>query len=91
VEEATGLGDLVRLMTFRQGRANLVEMTLPADTPHAGRAIGDIRLPDGAALVAILRGDEVIVPRLDDPLDADDELLFVARDEAEQEIRRALG
>ncbi len=33
VEEAVTVGDLVRLMTFRQGQANLVEITLPDDTP----------------------------------------------------------
>ena len=39
VEEAVAVGDLVRLMTFRQGQANLVEITLPEDTPlrRAGR------------------------------------------------------
>src|SRR6185437_11092170 len=36
VEEAAFVGDLVRLMTLRQGQANLVEVTLPADTPLAG-------------------------------------------------------
>ena len=39
VEEAVSVGDLVRLMTFRQGQANLVEVTLPADTPLAGKAV----------------------------------------------------
>ena len=33
VEEAVTVGDLVRLMTFRQGQANLVEITLPEDAP----------------------------------------------------------
>lgn len=32
VEEAVSVGDLVRLFTFRQGQANLVEMTLPDDS-----------------------------------------------------------
>ena len=37
VEEAVTVGDLVRLFTFRQGNANLVEMTLPADSPYVGK------------------------------------------------------
>ena len=37
VEEAVSVGDLVRLMTFRQGEANLVELTLPADAPLVGQ------------------------------------------------------
>src|SRR5699024_11824686 len=36
VEEAVTVGDLVRLMTLRQGNANLGEVTLPDDTPLAG-------------------------------------------------------
>src|SRR6478736_4080136 len=34
VEEAVSIGDLVRLFTFRQGNANLVELTLSADSPY---------------------------------------------------------
>lgn len=37
VEEAVTVGDLVRLFTFRQGNANLVEMTLPTDSPYVGK------------------------------------------------------
>ena len=36
VEEAVTVGRLVRLFTFRQGGANLVELTLPATSPLAG-------------------------------------------------------
>ena len=56
VEEAVTVGDLVRLMTFQQGQANLVELTLPADTPLVGRAVGGVEWPRDTALVAILRG-----------------------------------
>jgi trk system potassium uptake protein TrkA len=90
-EEAVQVGDLVRLMTLRQGRANLVEITLPADTPLAGRAVHTLTLPRDAALVTILRGGRVIVPQPDDPLEGDDELLFVASVEAEDDLRKALG
>lgn len=87
VEEAVSVGDLVRLMTFRQGQANLVEITLPPDAPFVGRPMRDVKLPRDAALVVILRGGRVIVPTPDDPLEAGDELLFVATQDVEQEIR----
>ena len=91
VEEAVTVGDLVRLMTLRQGQANLVEITLPQDTPLAGTAVGQLGLPNDAALVTILRGGRVIVPQSDDPFEQGDELLFVASADVEQEIRTALG
>ncbi|WP_284745251.1 potassium channel family protein [Amycolatopsis sp. RTGN1] len=91
VEEAVSVGDLVRLMTFRQSNANLVELTLPAETPLAGKPVSDLALPRDAALVTILRGDRVIVPQPEDPLEPGDELLFVATADVEPEIRTALG
>src|ERR687883_1631397 len=90
VEEAAFVGDLVRLMTLRQGQANLVEVTLPADTPLAGRPVRQLRLPADAALVTILRGGRVIVPQGDDSLEGGDELLFVAAAEVEPDVRAAL-
>jgi len=90
VEEAVSVGDLVRLLTFRQGQANLVEVTLPEDTKLAGQPVRSLQLPHDAALVTILRGGRVIVPQGDDPLEAGDELLFVAAADVEQEIRTAL-
>jgi len=91
VEEAVSVGDLVRLMTFRQSNANLVELTLPAETPLAGKPVSELTLPRDAALVTILRGDRVIVPQPEDPLEPGDELLFVATADVEPEIRTALG
>ncbi|MEO9220740.1 MAG: TrkA family potassium uptake protein [Mycobacteriaceae bacterium] len=90
VEEAVSVGDLVRLMTLRQGQANLVELTLPPETPLAGKPVSALRLPRDAALVTILRGGRVIVPQPDDSLECGDELLFVASVEVEDEIRAAL-
>jgi trk system potassium uptake protein len=90
VEEAVSVGDLVRLMTFRQGQANLVEVTLPGDAPVIGHAVGEVKLPRDSALVAILRGGRVIVPTPDDPMEGGDELLFVATQDVEPELRRLL-
>ena len=87
VEEAVTVGDLVRLMTFRQGEANLVEITLPRDAPYEGQPVRSVPMPRDAALVAILRGKRVLVPTPDDPLEAGDELIFVCTSEVEEQIR----
>ena len=87
VEEAVTVGDLVRLMTFRQGEANLVEITLPSTAPYVGAPIRDVPLPHDSALVAILRGKRVLVPTPDDPLESGDELIFVCTSEVEDAVR----
>lgn len=91
VEEAVSVGDLVRLFTFRQGNANLVEITLSTDSPVVGQRVGDQTWPTDTALVAIVRGPRVIAPSADDPLEAGDELLFVAAPDQEPELQRMLG
>jgi trk system potassium uptake protein TrkA len=90
IEEAVAVGDLVRLMEFRTGQANLLEITLPEDTPWGGKPVRKLQLPRDAALVTILRGHRVIVPEADEPLEGGDELLFVAVTEVEEELRRLL-
>jgi trk system potassium uptake protein TrkA len=90
VEEAVSVGDLVRIMTFRQAEANLVEITLPESAPFVGRPLRDVPLPPDSALVAILRGKRVLVPTPDDPLEAGDELVFVCTSEVEDAVRSVI-
>jgi len=90
VEEAVSVGDVVRLLTLRRGGATLLSMTLPDQTPLAGRPVSRARIPTGAALVAILRGGRVIVPEPAVPFEPHDELLVVAAGDIEEDLRKAL-
>lgn len=91
VEEAVAVGDLVRLFTFRQGNANLVEITLPGDSPYVGKPCGLVPWPDNVALVTILRDGQVYKPSAEQPLESGDELLLVADAEHENELERLLS
>ncbi|WP_441246081.1 potassium channel family protein [Kitasatospora sp. McL0602] len=91
VEEAVSVGDLVRLMRFSQGNANLVELTLAADTELVGTRVGDVEWPPDTALVTIIREGRVLVPGKDDTLEGGDELLFVAAQEREEELEDLLS
>jgi trk system potassium uptake protein TrkA len=86
VEEAVSVGDLVTLMRFSQGDANLVELTLGADAPVVGTQVKSIDWPDDTALVTIIREGRVLVPSGSDILEAGDELLFVATAEKDSEL-----
>ncbi len=91
VEEAVSVGDLVRLFSFRQGEADLVEITLASDSPVAGQRVGAQNWPEDTALVAIVRGDRVIAPTADDPLEVGDELIFVSSPRQESALQQMLG
>ena len=92
VEEAVSVGDLVRLMSFMQGEASLVEVTLADDSPLAGLRIDEVALPPDTALVTILRDGRVVLPAPEATLEAGDEVLAVATTpEVEAELARVLG
>ncbi|MEY9844885.1 TrkA family potassium uptake protein [Streptacidiphilus sp. MAP5-3] len=91
VEEAVSVGDLVRLMRFSQGDANLVELTLASDAPHVGTQVKAIAWPDDTALVTIIREGRVLVPSGSDTLEGGDELLFVATAEREADLEALLS
>ncbi|MDQ3157327.1 MAG: TrkA family potassium uptake protein [Actinomycetota bacterium] len=91
VEEAVTVGDLVRLFTFRQSNTNLVELTMPEDSPFVGRSVRDVQWPHDVVLVAILRDNSIQTPDSDRSLEAGDELLFVTPEDAEDELGELLS
>ena len=91
VEEAVSVGEVVRLLTFKRGHANLVEVTLPTQSPVAGRRVRDLSLPGDAVLVAIIRDGAPQTPERDAAVEVADELLFVISEEYEQELSALLG
>jgi trk system potassium uptake protein TrkA len=90
VEEAVSIGELVRIFTFQQGQAAMVELTLPGDSPLAGTMVGDIEWPPDTVLVGIIRGDRPIAPTRDDTLEAHDELMFITVPESEDLLQSLL-
>jgi trk system potassium uptake protein TrkA len=91
VEEAVSIGDLVRIFTFGQGNSTMVELTLPGDSPYAGKRVGDVPWPDDSVLVGIIREDHPIAPSRDDSLEAHDELVFLAKPEIEDALEAMLS
>jgi trk system potassium uptake protein TrkA len=91
VEEAVAIGDLVRIFTFHQSGADILELTLPEGSPLAGLRVGQIEWPIDTVLACIVRGDRPIAPSPDDTMEVRDELLFVTGREADElELERLL-
>ena len=91
IEEAVSIGDLVRIFEFQQGRASMVELTLPEGSEYAGARLGDIALPADTVLTAIIRDGRPIAPSRDDALEALDELLFITTAEGEDQLEDLLS
>lgn len=90
VEEAVSVGTLVRLLSFEQSGARLVEVTLAEDSPAVDRQISELGIPKGATIVAAVRADNIVVPRGDTILRIGDEVLALVTSESEEQVKQLL-
>jgi trk system potassium uptake protein len=75
-------GDVVRVHALRRGAAEALEAIVHGDERSSrivGKLVGEIPLPEGASIGAVVRGDEVIMAHHDTRVLADDHvILFLA-------------
>ncbi|WP_313278241.1 potassium channel family protein [Timonella senegalensis] len=90
VEEAVAVGDLVKIFTFHQSGADILEFTIPGNSHLIGHTVGECEWPQDTVLAAIVRGDQPLSPQDDDTLEAGDELLFVTGSEVNLEALQKL-
>ncbi|MCL3862202.1 TrkA family potassium uptake protein [Actinotalea sp. K2] len=83
VEEAVAVGDLVKIFTFHQSKADILELTLPEHSALVGVRVGQVVWPLDTVLAAVVRGRKPLAPSPDDTLEAGDELLIVAGSDAD--------
>jgi trk system potassium uptake protein TrkA len=90
VEEEVTVGDLVRLLPLERGRISIVELTVPSDSPTAGRPLYELRLPPDAAIVAVIRDGHVVIPQPETVIADGDEVIALAIPESEATLRTVI-
>jgi trk/ktr system potassium uptake protein len=90
VEEAVSVGRLVRILQFERGQARLVEVTLAENAPVVDRALKDVDVPRDVTVVAVVRGEHVVMPRGDTVFEAGDEVLAMVTPDSEEKVRTIL-
>ena len=90
VEEAVSSGTLVKLLSLGDSDVALEEVTLAATSPVVGKLVSEIEIPRNATMVAIVRNRQVIVPHGDTRLIEGDEVIVLATNSSEGEIKALL-
>lgn len=85
-------GDVVNVYSLRRGAAEAIEAVAHGDRNSSrvvGRRIGDVRLPEGASIGAIVRGDEVLMGHHDKVIEPEDHLILFLVDKRKiREVER---
>jgi trk system potassium uptake protein TrkA len=91
IEEEMSLGDMTILLNLRRGRYSLVKEKVHDEAPAVGVAIKDLPLPPNSVIAAILRQDQILIPRGITQFQAGDEVLAIVGREAAEELSRLFG
>lgn len=78
IEEAAGSTDTVALVRLTRAGVNVIETALNEKSRATGGTLGDVALPPGAIVAAVIRGGQPQPPDACLRLQADDELLVVS-------------
>ena len=87
IEEEATLADVVTLLDLREGEVTVSSMTVSSDHWAAGKAVQKLGLPEGCLVMALLHGDEIIMPKPATVIAPGDQLLIIAGPGVEDTIR----
>jgi trk system potassium uptake protein TrkA len=76
-------GDVVRVHSIRSGAAEAMETVVHGTAERSrvvGRRVDDVDLPGGASIVAIVRGEQVIMAHHDTLIEAEDHVIVFLND-----------
>jgi trk system potassium uptake protein TrkA len=90
IEQELPSGGFMPLMPLTGSHLELIEAEIAAGTPAAGKAIGSLGLPDGAAVGGIVRKGSVVHADDDTKLQVGDRIVVLSPTKDEAGVRKAL-
>ncbi len=90
VEEEASFTDVMTLFSIKKGRLSVVRIDIPQNSPIINRKLQDIKLPPNSVLVSVLRSGEIIIPKGDTIILADDEVIAATLIDSEKQLIQSL-
>jgi trk system potassium uptake protein len=91
IEEEMSLGDMMILLRLRRGRYSLVQEKIHDGARAVGVALKDLALPPNSVIAAIVRQDQIHIPRGITQFQVGDEVLAIVDREAAEDLSRLFG
>ncbi|MFH1621789.1 MAG: NAD-binding protein [Candidatus Omnitrophota bacterium] len=90
IEEEVSFTDFINLMSFKRGKLAIIRVDLPEYSPVINKELQKVVLPEDSVLVSIIRGNDVIVPKGNTVLKAQDDVIALTKIENEQQLLNLL-
>jgi trk system potassium uptake protein TrkA len=89
IEQRASLEQIINLLPVGEGRVNVTEIVIDADSPVAGKLLKEIDLPENALIAVVIRDNQPIVPRGDNDLLAGDRVVLITLPENHGPVLKA--
>ncbi len=90
IEQRASLEQVTNLLPVGEGRVNVTEIVLDAESPVAGKQLKDIDLPENALIAVVIHDGRPIVPRGANELQAGDRVVLITLPENHGPVLKAL-
>ena len=91
IQEQVKAGDMmIPLLTLKAGDIEIVEVQLTRSSHIVRKKIKNLTLPTGSIFIAVIRGEEVIIPYCETEFQPEDRVLALVKRESEQALREML-
>jgi trk system potassium uptake protein len=90
VEHEVPEHDLIHLLELRKENLEIVEVMIDKDSPVGGKRVEDLRLPEGARLISVMRNGQAEIAVGATVLERGDQVLAILEPGKEDELRRVL-
>jgi len=91
IQEQVKIGDMmIPLITLQKGGIEIVEVELSSSSHIVKKKIKDLTLPQGAIFIAVIRGEEIIIPYGETEFNPEDKIIALVKRESEPAFRKML-
>jgi trk system potassium uptake protein TrkA len=91
IQEQVKAGDMmIPLLTLKAGEVEIVEVELTRSSHIVKKKIKELSLPPGSIFIAVIRGEEVIIPYGETEFQPEDKVLALVKRSSEQALREIL-
>lgn len=87
LEQQIEPGQVIPLAALKRGEIEVVEADITAGSPVVGMKINELRLPENALVISIIRDDHAIIPHPDTKLHDGDSVIAMIKSEQEKDLR----
>ena len=84
------LGKIISSVTLRGDEAEAIEVVVKPSSPIANKAVKDVKIPKGCLILCFQRGVEVVIPRGDTLIEAEDRLIIISLRQNIGKLEKAL-